>query len=49
MIALQSEMKKILTKEQYAKFKKMKKRRIKSAKHKVKKHKMAKRVKKEHR
>ena len=49
MIALQSEMKKILTKEQYARFKKMKKRRIKSAKHKVKKHKIAKRMKKGHR
>ena len=49
MIALQSEMKKILTKEQYAKFKKMKKRRVKVAKHKIKEHKMKKRVKREHR
>lgn len=43
MIAMQNEMKKILTKEQYEKFKKLKKRKIKSAKHKMKKHKMAKR------
>lgn len=41
MIAMQSEMKKILTKEQYEKFKKMKKHRVKS----VKKQKMAKRPK----
>jgi len=49
MIAMQSEMKKILTKEQYATYKKMKKRSVKTAKHKVKKHKMTKRVKREHR
>lgn len=49
MITLQNKMKKILTKEQYEKFKKMKKHRVKSAKHKMKKHKMAKRVKREHR
>ena len=35
MIALQSEMKKILTPEQFEKFKKMKKRRVKSAKNKM--------------
>jgi hypothetical protein len=46
MIAMQSEMKKILTKEQYAKYKKMQKHRMKTAKHKIKKHKKAKRMKK---
>lgn len=39
MIALQSEMKKILTPEQFEKYKKMKKRRVKSAKHKMDKRK----------
>ena len=46
MIAMQSEMKKILTKEQYTKYKKMQKHRVKTAKHKIKKHKKAKRMKK---
>jgi hypothetical protein len=46
MIALQTEMKKILTKEQYEKFKKLKKRRMHSAKDKMRKVKKKRRVKK---
>ena len=48
MIAFQNSMKKILTKEQYQKFKKLKMHRAKTAKHKVKKHKKMKREKREH-
>ena len=46
MIALQSEMKKILTKEQYEKFKKMSKRRMHTAKEKMRKVKKERKVRK---